>query len=269
MDVALRNGVLGCAAVIALSWLLSLITREYSWVDRLWSIVPPAYVAYFAWVGGWDGRLLLMTACATAWGVRLTFNFARKGGYAPGGEDYRWVALRKRMSPGLFQVFNLFFTAGFQNALIFAITLPAYAAALRAGVPLGPLDALATALFAGFLVLETVADQQQWRFQEAKKVRRARGEAVTEEFLQTGLFRYSRHPNFFAEQLIWWSFTLFAVASGAGWANWTSAGALVLTLLFQGSTNFTEELTLAKYPSYAEYQKKTSRLIPMPPRPGR
>jgi steroid 5-alpha reductase family enzyme len=266
MDLALRNGALGCAAVIALCWLLSIATREYSWVDRLWSIVPPAYVVYFAWVGHWDARLLLMTACAAAWGVRLTYNFARKGGYARGGEDYRWVALRARMSPALFQVFNLVFIAGFQNALIFAITLPAHAAAVRSGAPLGPLDACAAALFAGFLVLETVADEQQWRFQLDKKARRERGEPITQEFVQTGLFRYSRHPNFFAEQAMWWSFALFAVASGAGWGHWTIAGVVVLTLLFQGSTNFTEELTLAKYPSYAEYQKRTSRLIPLPPR---
>jgi steroid 5-alpha reductase family enzyme len=266
VDTVLRSALYACAAVAALSWLLSVVTRECSWVDRLWSILPPCYVAYFAYASGFDARLVIMTACAAAWGARLTWNFARKGGYAKGGEDYRWAALRKRMSPALFQVFNVVFVAGFQNAVLLAITLPAWAAYTRRGAPLGPLDASAAVLFLTFLALETAADQEQWRFQSDKKARRARGEPVADEFATRGLFRYSRHPNFFAEQAMWWSFYLFAVASGAGWLHPTVAGAAVLTALFQGSTSFTEELTLAKYPSYAEYQRRTSRLIPLPPR---
>jgi steroid 5-alpha reductase family enzyme len=257
---------MACAAIIGLCWLLSVLTREYSWVDRLWSLLPPCYVAFFAYQGGFDARLVLMTVCAGAWGARLTWNFARKGGYAPGGEDYRWAVLKQRMSPALFQVFNLVFIAGFQNALLLAIALPAWAASTRSGTPLGPLDACAALLFTGFLVLETLADEEQWRFQTEKKARRERGEGTAEEFATRGLFRYSRHPNFFAEQAMWWSFYLFSVASGAGWLNATIGGAVVLTLLFQGSTNFTEELTLAKYPRYADYQRRTSRLVPLPPR---
>jgi steroid 5-alpha reductase family enzyme len=227
--------------------------------------VPAGYVAWFAYASGGNARLLLMTACATAWGARLTWNFARKGGYTKGGEDYRWAELRRRMSPAAFQLFNLGFIAGFQNAILLGITLPAWSAAGRS-TPLGPVDACAALLFMGFLVVETLADQEQWRFQNAKKAKRERGEAVTEEFATSGLFRYSRHPNFFAEQAMWWCFYLFSVASGAGWINPTIVGAVVLTLLFQGSTNFTEELTLAKYPSYADYQRRTSRLLPLPPR---
>ena len=263
---SLVSVAIACGAIASACWLLSLITKEYSWVDRLWSIVPIGYVAWFAYAAGFSPRLTIMSALALAWGVRLTFNFARKGGYAKGGEDYRWAELRTRMSPLAFQAFNFAFIAAFQNALLLAITLPAWRASQHPETPLGVLDVVATCLFVILLIGETIADEQQWRFQNEKKARRERGEPLTEPFLRTGLFRYSRHPNFFCEISIWWTFGLFTIASGASIVDWTWIGAIVLTALFQGSTNFTEELSLRKYPSYAAYQRATSRLIPWFPR---
>lgn len=255
----------GVALVI---WTLNVVTRECSWVDRLWSILPPLYVAYFCYESGFsDARLLLMTALTAAWGARLTYNFARKGGYGKGGEDYRWAVLRARMSPMQFQLFSFGFIALYQNALLLLIALPAYVALERAGTPLGPIDYAASLLFAVFLAGETIADQQQWEFHQDKRARKARGEPVVREFLTTGLFRYSRHPNFFCEQGMWWSLYLFSVGAGAGWLNGSIAGAALLSMLFHGSTAFTESITLSKYPDYAAYQRTTSRLLPLPPRP--
>jgi steroid 5-alpha reductase family enzyme len=205
-----------------------------------------------------------MTGLAALWGARLTFNFARKGGYARGGEDYRWAEVKKSMRPAAWHLFAFGFIAGFQNLLLVGLALPAWAAA-RHAAPWGALDTLATALFALFLVGETVADEQQWRFQEDKKRRRAEGRPVAHEFLTTGLFRFSRHPNFFCELAQWWTFALFSVGAGAGWLNPSLAGAAVLTLLFHGSTGFTEAITLRRYPTYAAYQARVSRLVPLPP----
>ncbi|AKF02924.1 DUF1295 domain-containing protein [Sandaracinus amylolyticus] len=268
MPTSLLFAVYGALAVAALCWILSLFTRECSWVDRIWSIVPALYVGWFAWCADFaDARLVLMTVLVTAWGARLTFNFARKGGYAPGGEDYRWEVLRKRMSPAMFQLFNFGFIALYQNVLLLLITLPAWAALEHgAGTPLNAIDVVAALLFLAFLAGETIADEQQWRFHQDKHARKARGERVEHEFLTNGLFRFSRHPNFFCEQGMWWAIYLFSVAAGAGWANWTIVGAVLLSLLFQGSTTFTEQITVSKYPAYREYQKTTSRLLPMPPR---
>src|SRR6187397_1342866 len=106
-----------CAAVTAATWIASVATREYSWVDRIWSIVPVAYVWVFAGWSGLDARLVLMAVLVTLWGIRLTFNYARKGGYRPGGEDYRWAVLRRRMSRPQFALFNLLFISIFQNAV--------------------------------------------------------------------------------------------------------------------------------------------------------
>ena len=93
-------------------------------------------------------------------------------------------------------------------------------------------------------------------------------------FLTTGLFAYSRHPNFFFEQAQWWAFYAIgataAAASGLGlWGgvlNWSVLGAALLTLLFIGSTIFTESITASKYAGYADYQQRTSMLVPLPPR---
>jgi steroid 5-alpha reductase family enzyme len=258
---------IACAAFAGLCWLGSVITGNYSQVDRLWSIAPPLYVGWFAAQAGFrDPRLDVMFVLTALWGARLTYNFARKGGYRPGSEDYRWPVLRNRLGPVGFQALNATFIAPYQNLLLLLISLPAWAAFERRGTPFGALDALAMVGFLLFLAGETVADQQQWRFQVSKHEKRARGESVTAEFLTEGLFRCSRHPNFFCEQAMWWMVYLFSVAAGAGWLNITIAGPVLLTLLFQGSTAFTEKLSLEKYPAYAEYQRTTSRLVPRPPR---
>ncbi|MCC2031023.1 DUF1295 domain-containing protein [Microbacterium allomyrinae] len=259
-------------AASAFCWIASLITKDTSWVDRLWSIVPVVYVWIFA-IAGIAGaesvesvaRLLVMAVLVTAWGARLTFNFARKGGYT-GVEDYRWAILRGRMSRGQFQLFNLFFIVLYQNALLVLITLPAYIA-FQHPSPFTGWDAAFAVLFTAFLIGEFVADQQQWSFHKAKK---AAGGALAPGFVTTGLFAHSRHPNYFFEQAQWWAFyaigAVALVADGGSWLNWTIVGAALLTVLFIGSTIFTESITAAKYPEYAEYRRTTSMLVPLPRR---
>jgi steroid 5-alpha reductase family enzyme len=207
-----------------------------------------------------------MAGLVTLWGVRLTYNYARKGGYAPGGEDYRWKEIQRRISAKWFQVLNATFLAPFQNVLLLLIVVPSYAAYQRVGTPLNTLDYAAVVAFTLFLLGETIADEQQWRFQTAKCAAKARGETPKADFLATGLFRYSRHPNFFCEQAMWWIYYVFSIAAGAGWLNWTVTGTVLLTLLFQGSTGLTEKLSLRKYPAYADYQRSTSRLVPWLPK---
>jgi steroid 5-alpha reductase family enzyme len=255
-----------CAGACALTWSLSLLTGEHSWVDRLWSLIPIAYLAIFAGAAGFaDARLDVMCALVALWGARLTFNFARKGGYARGGEDYRWAVLRGRLSGWQFQLFNLFFITIYQNLLLLLISLPGYAA-LRHRGGFGVADVLATVLFLAFLTGETIADQQQWDFQQWKKAETAAGRASWPRFRQSGLFRWSRHPNFFFEQAQWWVLYAFGAIAVGSPLHWTIIGAVLLTLLFIGSTRFTESISLSRYPEYADYQASTSALIPWPPR---
>ncbi len=255
-----------CVAFSVLCWLLSLVTREYSWVDRLWSITPVIYTAHFAAHAGFgDARLNLMALLVALWGLRLTYNFARKGGYARGGEDYRWKFVQEKIGPLGFQLMNATFIAPFQNLLLLFITVPAYLAYQRAGTPLGVLDILVAAVFLLFFLGESLADEQQWKFQTAKYAAIARGQRPSSNFLTTGLFRFSRHPNFFCEQAMWWTFYVFSVAAGAAWLNWSIVGAALLTALFQGSTWLTERISVEKYPEYRDYQRTTSRLLPWLP----
>lgn len=253
-------------AVAVFCWIASVVSRDHSWVDRLWSIVPVVYVWIFAGAAGFgDARLNIMAGVVTLWGARLTYNFARKGGYT-GVEDYRWPVLRQRMSPTQFAVFNIFFVVLYQHALLVLITLPAYTAYEHRGTPVGILDFLVAFVFLALLAGETIADQQQWDFHQEKKAALAAGQEPSTRFLQTGLWRYSRHPNFFFEQAQWWTFFFFGAIAAGSVLQWTVLGAALLTGLFVGSTIFTESITKSKYPEYAEYQATTSPIVPLPPR---
>merc|ERR1712224_371584 len=109
---------------------------------------------------------------------------------------------------------------------------------------------------------EIIADEQQWIFHAEKRRAKEMGIQgsgdVRRGFLTQGLFAYSRHPNFFAEQCLWWIVYLFSVAASGLAINWAIAGAALLSMLFQGSTAFTEDITSSKYPLYRFYQKTTS-----------
>lgn len=213
-------------------------------------------------------RLGLIAFLVTIWGVRLTFNFWRKGGYQWNAEDYRWPVLKERMHPVVFQIFNFIFVAIIQNVLLSSLLLPAYVAwKVKTFSPhLNALDGLAFVVAASFLFLEAIADNQQWKFQTAKhaalRSRKRLSGIFAKGFLDSGIWKYSRHPNFFAEQSFWWSLCLFAsAATGHAFGAWMS-GAFALSLLFQGSTALTEGITASKYPAYVSYQQTTSKFVP-------
>jgi steroid 5-alpha reductase family enzyme len=215
-----------------------------------------------------------MSTLVTLWGVRLTYNFAHKGAYQwrfwTGEEDYRWQVLRQKpeFKPRWkWTLFNLFFISGYQNVLILLFTLPTIVALQNKNVPLGTFDYIAAFLMFFFIVFETLADIQQWNFQSKKWAKIKAGEELSNDygkgFLDKGLWAHSRHPNYFAEQTIWICFYLFSVAASGQWFNWSIAGCLLLVILFQGSSNFSEEISLGKYPPYEEYQNKVPRFIPV------
>jgi steroid 5-alpha reductase family enzyme len=267
---AASDALLVCLAVLTVatvtSWLLSVLTREYSWVDRSWSVLPPVYLWAVAIAGGaTDPRLTVMAVLGTLWGVRLTVNFVRKGGYRPGGEDYRWAALRRRMSPRRFAVFNLFFISIYQNLLLLLLALPAWVALQHPGTSFGAGDVLLAVLFLGCLVGEGLADQQQWDFQRERAVLRASG-AADPGFLTDGLFGYSRHPNYFFEIAQWWLMAGFGAIAAGTVLQVGSLGALLLTLLFVGSIVFTETISMERHPGYAAYRRAVWPLVPWAPK---
>jgi steroid 5-alpha reductase family enzyme len=254
------------AVVCLLVWVASLITHDHSWVDRIWSIIPVVYVWIFAGSAGLgNARLDVMAAVVTVWGARLTFNFARKGGYA-GVEDYRWAILRGRMRRWQFELFNFFFIVIWQNIILLLIALPAFTAYQHRSTPFGARDLIIAVVFLAFTVGETIADQEQWNFQSWKKAEKDAGREPNPRFVQSGLWRFSRHPNFFFEQAQWWVLFFFGASAAGSLLQWTVAGPFLLTTLFIGSTIFTESITKSRYPEYADYQARVSPIIPFPPR---
>ncbi len=214
-----------------------------------------------------------MAVLTTLWGLRLTYNFWRRGGYDwlpwRGEEDYRWSVLRQNPLLGgrlRWGFFNLFFISLYQNALILLFTLPALAAWQGDAKPLNIMDFIAAGLLVFFLVIETIADQQQYDFQQEKYRRKAAGETLHGEYAQgfrsSGLWGRVRHPNYAAEQAIWLSFYLFSVAATGRWLNWSLAGSILLMLLFLGSSDFSEKISAGKYPGYADYQRRVPRFLP-------
>jgi steroid 5-alpha reductase family enzyme len=254
-----------------LCFFVSELTGNYSQVDKLWSLLPPVYT-WVSWAEAPSDRLLLMSVLVTLWGFRLSYNFARKGGYNiipwKGEEDYRWAVmksktfLRGRLRFGLF---NLLFISLYQNLLIMLFTSPALLVASGSGEKLNITDIFAALFMLLFLITETVADNQQFRFHRFKKgAVNEKGlftRSLKDGFLSEGLWAYSRHPNFLSEQGIWVSFYFFGVASSGLWLNITASGALLLITLFIGSTRLTESISRLKYPAYADYQKKVPKLV--------
>ena len=117
-------------------------------------------------------------------------------------------------------------------------------------------------LFLLFTIGEAVADQQQWNFHQWKDAEVAAGRTPNPRFLQSGLFRYSRHPNYFFELAQWWVVFLFGAVAARSMLEWTVLGPFLLTLLFVGSTRFTEKISLSRYPEYELFQRSTSAVVP-------
>jgi steroid 5-alpha reductase family enzyme len=141
---------------------------------------------------------------------------------------------------------------------VFAGCLPIYAVMSRAGSPLGWLDLLAFIVTAGALLIETIADLQLHAFSAKKR---------PGEFIQSGLWAWSRHPNYFGELSFWWGLMLFGLAAAPQQWPWIVPGALLMTAMFVfASIPLMDKRSLDRRPAYGEYMRRTSALIPFPPR---
>jgi len=249
------------------------LTGNYSQVDRLWSTIPVAYAWIVSFYDGFEWRSLVAAILITLWGIRLSYNFALKGGFSwlpwKGEEDYRWAYLRQDgplKHPVMWRLFNIFFISFYQMALILYFTLPVLLTINSSGRSFGWLDGVAYSGFVLFLILETTADLQQYRYQTEKNRQIHSGAPVEEKyrrgFIRSGLWAWVRHPNYLAEQMIWLMVYLMGVAATGNWFNWTLGGCVLLVLLFRGSSDFSEKISAGKYPEYSRYQKEVGRFLP-------
>jgi steroid 5-alpha reductase family enzyme len=242
------------AGLMFAAWLLSVPLRNVSIVDIFWG--PAVAAAGVTWVLQSEAgpRGALAVALASLWAARLALHILWRSRGKP--EDRRYREIRARNEPN-FAWKSLYLVFALQAVLAWVIALPLLGAA-TAQAPLGPVDYIAAVLWlAGFLV-QAVADLQMARFQQRPDAAGA--------VMDQGLWRYSRHPNYFGETLMWWSLWLVAAAGGA-W--WTVIGPLLLTflLLKVSGVALTEKDIATRRPEYQAYIRRTSAFVPLPPGP--
>ncbi len=245
----------GLAVAVALTtatWLWSLRRHDVSIVDVAWAPLFAAMAWVYAHGAGASsagGRLLLLLV--TLWAARLALHIGwRNRGH---GEDRRYQAIRARNQPH-FAVKSLYLVFWLQAVLAWVISLPLHAA-LLAGAPLGALHALGVALWSLGLIFEAGGDWQLARFR-ADPANRGR-------VMDRGLWRYTRHPNYFGDFCVWWGFYAFALAAGA-W--WSLPGPLLMSVLLMRVSGVTllESDIAERRPEYAAYRRRTNAFFPGP-----
>lgn len=240
--------------LMLLLWLASLALRDVSIVDVFWGLgfIVIAGVT-FACIGEPTGRKWLLLGMTGTWGLRLAVHLGRrKFGTL---EDARYRAMRERIGPN-FGFVSLFLVFGLQGLIMGIVSLPLLTGQLDRA-PLGWLDAAGVAVFSVGLLFETVGDLQLARFKADP--------ANEGKVMDCGLWRYTRHPNYFGDFLVWWGIYLTALGTGDGW--WTIVGPLLMSVLLlrvSGVTLLERSLRRSK-PGYAEYAARTSSFFPWPP----
>ncbi|MEO6954511.1 MAG: DUF1295 domain-containing protein [Polyangia bacterium] len=263
-------------AYAAALYVLSLATGNASIFDVHWSVLPASfYVVLYALHPGSQPRFVraaLVFGAVWFWAMRLTGNWLAKGGL--GFEDFRYEGYRKTMSPVVFKLFAFVALFEVQAAMTITMTLPCWYALRAPGRPVGALDALAFVIVVAAVLFEWTADLQGMSFRKRREEHRKLYPQDLEgtppkfpRFPTEGLWKWSRHPNYFGEICVWWGVYLFSVAQSGEWLNWTIVGPVTIHALFLGgSIGITEKHELGRKPEYAEYQLRTSRLVPLPPR---
>jgi steroid 5-alpha reductase family enzyme len=238
------------------TWLLSLPLRNASIVDVVWGL---GFV-----VVGWSVRLQgdtneprqwVLVAMVTVWGLRLAGYLFWRNHAQP--EDYRYRAMRRKWG-ARFPLISLVTVFALQGVLMWIVSLPLQLGQVRDGDGIGVLAVLGIASWAVGLFFESVGDVQLVRFKADP--------ANAGKVMDRGLWRYTRHPNYFGDACVWWGIGLVAAESGIGaWGLIGSAVMTVLLLKVSGVALLERSLHKRK-PEYAAYAARTSAFIPRPPR---
>jgi steroid 5-alpha reductase family enzyme len=256
MSPVVHAALLGLAvagALAFLTWLASLVQRDVSLVDRMWSLliaVPlVAYAAMLPWAGP---RMTVMALVLAVWALRLAGYVSwRNWGH---GEDRRYQAIRARNEPN-FALKSLYLIFVLQALLAWLVSLPLLAT-LAHPREWSLLDTIGAALAILGLVFEAIGDQQLARF-KADAANRG-------QVMDRGLWRYTRHPNYFGEFCVWWGFFVMALPAG----GWSVVSPIVMSLLLLkvSGVGLLEKDIGARRPAYRDYIARTPAFFPGPPR---
>lgn len=247
------------ATVMTLVWLVSLALKDASIIDPCWG-AGFVLVAGVSWLLNAPGelRVLLLFMLTAIWGLRLSiFLLWRNWGH---GEDRRYTAMRDKHGESFWwkSWLNVFLL---QAIILWFVSMPIQAtAAKNPGQEFGWFDGLGCLLWSVGLFFETVGDWQLARFKSQP--------ANQGRVMDRGLWRYTRHPNYFGDFCVWWGLYLIAVAGGA---SWTIASPLVMSLFLMkiSGVSLLEKDISERRPAYVDYKARTNAFFPGPPRSSR
>jgi steroid 5-alpha reductase family enzyme len=243
------------AAALLVLWGLSLWLRNSSIIDIFWGL-GFVIVAGLSLVMGenWSVKSLLLTLMVSIWGIRLAGYLAWRNLGKP--EDYRYAAMRVRHGQR-FPLFSLFSVFGLQGLLTAIISLP-----LQVGISQpsdwNSLSYLGVIVWSVGLAFESVGDYQLARFKSDP--------SNAGQVMNRGLWRYTRHPNYFGDFLVWWGLFLAAVEPGSWW--WTISGPLLMSFLLirVSGVRLLESSLRSRIVGYEQYVRSTSAFLPLPPK---
>ena len=257
MIMQLLIAAAGLFLALGVLWAVQCRTKNATAVDAAWALGIATAALYYAASGPGDARGWLAGLLAGAWGLRLGLHLLIDRVLTHQGEDSRYAAMRAHYGAGANAHFAWFFAAQAVAALVFS--LPALAL-VHDPRPLGLLDGFAVIWWAVTLAMVSVADRQLARF---------RADPATKgTTCQVGLWRYSRHPNYFFEWLHWFSYVLLGLGGPWQWWLLLAPAVLLMLLLFVTGIPYAEARSLASRADYAEYRRRTSAFIPWKPRGG-
>jgi steroid 5-alpha reductase family enzyme len=243
--------------LVTLLWVWSIFIRNVSIIDLFWGfgfVVVNAFYVFQS--GGLNARKIVLLVLVTVWGLRLSIYLAWRN--IGQGEDVRYQEFRKKYGPDRYWWFSFFQTFLLQGALMMIISLPLL------GVSVGPhsstlnlLDILGIVIWIIGFTFEAGGDYQLARFKQ--------NPGNKGKVLNTGLWKYTRHPNYFGDSAVWWAYALFSIAAGS---YWYIIGSIVMTLLIikvSGVALLENSLKNTK-PQYREYIQNTSSFFPWCPK---
>jgi len=256
MHIALA-GLALIAMLALLTWIASLVRRDVSLVDRMWSLMIAGPAIVYAMQTPWTGvRAIGVLALVLAWGLRLSAYITwRNWGH---GEDRRYREIRARNQPN-FAFRSLYLIFVLQMVLAWIVSAPTLAA-LAGDHAFGALDVIGIVIaIVGFL-FEAIGDAQMAAFKADP--------AHQGQVMDRGLWRTTRHPNYFGETCFWWGIWLIALAAGGAAAIWTVLSPLLMTVLLLkvSGVALLEKDIVERRPAYRDYIARTNAFIPGPPR---
>ncbi|MDG1898068.1 MAG: DUF1295 domain-containing protein [Fuerstiella sp.] len=244
------------SVLMVVTWLISLCRKDAGVIDICWGI-GFALIAWAIFLNAGEPHedSWLLAILTTVWAVRLSIHLAVRNLGKP--EDFRYRAMRERWGRS-FPLASLFIVFGLQGAVMWVVSLPIQISLSVTAPTSTTFVVVGVALWAVGIFFETVGD---WQLVQFKNNPENAGQV-----LDTGLWRYTRHPNYFGDSLVWWGLFVVAVSQSGAWWTIISPATMTILLLQVSGVSLLERTLRSSKPEYADYVKRTNAFLPGMPR---